>query len=227
MNQLTSVSVRQQGTHKSRAWRLCHESLTSASLRNATCISVPTVISYDNVNPPLLAPAHAIMAPRTVASRKRPARESLPPNAKNDSTTVAKSKKRARHEAQADHVASKPARTDTSKQIISSTSSRKRPKKSQAPQKQRTVNTEPHRPQPTSVSLPVINDAPTAVLTILPFGNGEGSELGLGSNVTEALRPRVNNLLDGRLEPSGIDASPRAGGILSSRHQVCAGCCRG
>ncbi|KAI5466488.1 putative Ran exchange factor Prp20/Pim1 [Mariannaea sp. PMI_226] len=41
-----------------------------------------------------------------------------------------------------------------------------------------------------------INQAPTQVLTVLAFGNGESSELGLGVNRTAALSPQMNTYLD-------------------------------
>lgn len=44
--------------------------------------------------------------------------------------------------------------------------------------------------------LPVINQVPTEILTIIVFGNGDNGELGLGPKQTEALRPRPNPYLD-------------------------------
>lgn len=41
----------------------------------------------------------------------------------------------------------------------------------------------------------VLNQASTAVCTVLIFGNGDNGELGLGVNKTESLRPRKNPFL--------------------------------
>ena len=46
--------------------------------------------------------------------------------------------------------------------------------------------------------LPVINTAPTRVLEVFAFGNGENGELGLGPSKTETLIPRRNLFLDPR-----------------------------
>lgn len=48
----------------------------------------------------------------------------------------------------------------------------------------------------TSALLPAINQAPTEVLTVLVFGNGDAGELGLGPAEQEAARPRLNPFLD-------------------------------
>jgi regulator of chromosome condensation len=48
----------------------------------------------------------------------------------------------------------------------------------------------------TSTPLPIINQAPTEVLAVLVFGNGDAGELGLGPAVQEAGRPRLNPFLD-------------------------------
>ncbi|RYO90011.1 hypothetical protein DL766_006643 [Monosporascus sp. MC13-8B] len=44
--------------------------------------------------------------------------------------------------------------------------------------------------------LPSINQAPTNVLAVLVFGNGDAGELGLGPAEQEAARPRLNPFLD-------------------------------
>lgn len=44
--------------------------------------------------------------------------------------------------------------------------------------------------------LPTINQAPTQVLAVFPFGNGDAGELGLGPAVQEAGRPCLNPFLD-------------------------------
>lgn len=46
------------------------------------------------------------------------------------------------------------------------------------------------------VLLPVLNQAPTKVLAVLVFGNGDAGELGLGPTEQEASRPRLNPFLD-------------------------------
>lgn len=46
--------------------------------------------------------------------------------------------------------------------------------------------------------LPAINTAPTRVLEVFAFGNGENGELGLGPSKTETLVPRRNLFLDPR-----------------------------
>ncbi|KAL2024296.1 hypothetical protein VTK56DRAFT_8778 [Thermocarpiscus australiensis] len=51
---------------------------------------------------------------------------------------------------------------------------------------------EPASPAPP----PTINQAPTQVLAVLVFGNGDAGELGLGPSVQEARRPRLNPFLD-------------------------------
>ncbi|XP_044721756.1 regulator of chromosome condensation (RCC1) repeat domain-containing protein [Hirsutella rhossiliensis] len=43
---------------------------------------------------------------------------------------------------------------------------------------------------------PIINQVPTKVLSVLVFGNGDNSELGLGPKQTEASRPSLNPFLD-------------------------------
>ncbi|KAF4468645.1 Regulator of chromosome condensation beta-lactamase-inhibitor II [Fusarium albosuccineum] len=40
-----------------------------------------------------------------------------------------------------------------------------------------------------------LNQAPTQILSVFPFGNGENSELGLGIHVTEALTAQPNTYL--------------------------------
>lgn len=43
---------------------------------------------------------------------------------------------------------------------------------------------------------PTLNKAPSKVLNVLVFGEGENSELGLGPNRTESKTPRLNPFLD-------------------------------
>ncbi|ATY64110.1 Ran exchange factor Prp20 [Cordyceps militaris] len=55
-------------------------------------------------------------------------------------------------------------------------------------------------------SPPHLNEVPTQVLSIFPFGNGEMGELGLGPSTTETLIPCVNPYLDAS---SGSSPKPR------------------
>lgn len=66
-----------------------------------------------------------------------------------------------------------------------------------APSKRQRVAKSP-TPKPEKKALPVINTAPTRVLEVFAFGNGENGELGLGPSKTEALVPRRNLFLDPR-----------------------------
>lgn len=49
---------------------------------------------------------------------------------------------------------------------------------------------------PSPALLPIVNQAPTEVLTVLVFGNGDAGELGLGPVEREADRPRLKPFLD-------------------------------
>lgn len=54
-------------------------------------------------------------------------------------------------------------------------------------------------PEPAPAPIPrlsTINQAPADVLSVLVFGNGDAGELGLGTKVQEAARPRLNPFLD-------------------------------
>ncbi|KAI5459639.1 regulator of chromosome condensation 1/beta-lactamase-inhibitor protein II [Mariannaea sp. PMI_226] len=95
--------------------------------------------------------------------------------------TPPKTKTKTKHAREDDHA----GKQDT-----------KRTKASSTVKKEKGKTTKPKHPQ-----LPIINHPPTAVLTVIVFGNGEAGELGLGPDETETLRPRVNDFLDPR-DPS-------------------------
>ena len=72
---------------------------------------------------------------------------------------------------------------------VAKPSSSKRLKKSQIHSVSDATKSEPSR-------LPILQKAPTQVLAVLAFGNGELGELGLGPKTKEALRPHLNPYLD-------------------------------